>query len=451
MSVFFNMAAYLSGFGSHHSSEALPNSLPKGQNSPQVCPYGLYAEQLSGAAFTAPRDKNLRSWLYRLRPSVVHTPLEPYDSSRIPESMEGFRVNPNQLRWSPPTVPASTALVDFVDGLSAVCGAGDCGLKSGVCIYNFAVNTPMLRSSMQGKSMCNADGDFLIVPQLGGLMVTTEFGILSVEPCEIVVIPRGIKFSVDPTAADGIARGYILEVYAGHFELPSLGPIGANGLANPRDFEMPVARFVDKDGDGVSFTIIQKFNSKLFSSSTQHNVYDVVSWHGNYYPFKYDLRKFNTMNTVSFDHPDPSIYTVLTVPSETPGTAVVDFVIFPPRWMVANHTFRPPYYHRNCMSEYMGMIYGQYDAKAGGFVAGGASLHSCGTPHGPDATTFDKASKATLGPVYFEEGLAFMFETSYLLKIAPEALESSTLQRDYAKCWQSLKKNFTGELTPHAI
>jgi len=327
----WKMLRYLSGFGSHHSSEALPNSLPKGQNSPQVCPYGLYAEQLSGSAFTAPRDKNLRSWLYRIRPSVVHSPFEPIPSP-FPVSMEGFKVTPNQLRWSPTEIPSDNAQVDFIDGITPVCGAGDSGLKSGLCIYNYVLNKPMLSAdASQGRSFCNADGDFLIVPQLGGLLVTTEFGNLSVEPCEIVVIPRGIKFSVDPIAADGMARGYILEVYEGHFELPNLGPIGANGLANPRDFEMPTAHFVDKDGDGVSFSVVQKFNSRLFISTMQHNVYDVVAWHGNYYPFKYDLRKFNTMNTVSFDHPDPSIYTVLTVPSNTPGTAVADFVIFPPR------------------------------------------------------------------------------------------------------------------------
>ena len=439
------MARNLSGFGSHHSSEALPNSLPVGQNSPQVCPYGLYAEQLSGSAFTAPRDKNLRSWLYRIRPSVVHSTFEPYASPTVPESMEDFTVTPNQLRWSPPALPPSETPVDFVDGLSAVCGAGDCALKSGLCIYNFSINRPMLVNESQGRSMCNADGDFLIVPQLGGLIVTTEFGVLQVDACEIVVIPRGIKFSVDPQASDRIARGYVLEIYQGHFELPSLGPIGANGLANPRDFEMPNASFHDKDGEDVSFTVIQKFSSKFFTSTMQHNVYDVVAWHGNYYPFKYDLRKFNTMNTVSFDHPDPSIYTVLTVPSDTPGTAVADFVIFPPRWMVANNTFRPPYYHRNCMSEYMGMIYGQYDAKEGGFVAGGASLHSCGTPHGPDATTFEKASKAELRPLYFSEGLAFMFESTFLLKVAPQALKVPTLQKDYQTCWQGLKKHFTGE------
>jgi len=280
--------SYLSGFGSHHSSEALPNSLPVGQNSPQMCPYGLYAEQLSGSAFTAPRDKNLRSWLYRIRPSVVHAPFEPYASS-IPETMEAFCATPNQLRWSPPLLPEGE--IDFIDGLSAVCGAGDCSLKSGLCIYNYALNKPMLLGETQGRCFCNADGDVLIVPQLGGLRVTTEFGVLVVEQCEIIVVPRGIKFSVDPTASDGIARGYMLEVFSGHFELPGLGPIGANGLANPRDFEMPKARFVDKDGEGVSFTLIQKFTSKLFSTTMQHNCFDVVSWHGNYYPFKYDLRE----------------------------------------------------------------------------------------------------------------------------------------------------------------
>ena len=436
---------YHEGFGSHVSSEALPGALPKGQNSPQLCPYGLYAEQLSGTPFTAPREKNLRSWLYRIRPSVVHGSFTPLDST-LPSSHENFVVDPTELRWDPPkVVDPSIATVDFVDGLSMVCGAGDASLKEGISIFNFSLNSPMLTSSRTGRVMCNADGDLLIVPQLGGLEVSTEFGLLIVEPCEIVVVPRGIKFSVNSTESDGISRGYALEVFNGHFELPSLGPIGANGLANPRDFQIPSARFEDKDGDGVAFVQLQKFGGKFFSCTMQHNPFDVVAWHGNYYPFKYDLRKFNCMNTVSFDHPDPSIYTVLTVPTSIPGTAAVDFVIFPPRWMVAMHTFRPPYYHRNCMSEYMGMIHGVYDAKAGGFVPGGASLHSCGTAHGPDAITFQQASTQTLAPVYFDAGLAFMFETMYTLKVSHEAMSSSSRQKDYAKCWQPLVKHFTGD------
>ena len=435
---------YIPGFGSHVSTEALPGALPIGQNSPQECAFGLYAEQLSGSAFTAPRHKNLRSWLYRIRPSVVHTAFAgPLDhSGGIPSDInKDFIITPNQLRWNPVELPGEQ--IDFVQGLTSVAGAGDCSLKDGICIYNYACNHSMMNADGKGGSaMCNADGDFLIVPQQGSLLVVTELGKLHVRSSEILVIPRGIKFSVIPELGEhSFARGYILEIFKGHFELPNLGPIGANGLANPRDFECPVAAFEDNDVD-VSFTIVQKYMGQLFGAHQDHSPYDVVAWHGNYYPFKYDLEKFNTINTVSYDHCDPSIFTVLTVPTDEPGIAVADFVIFPKRWMVAENTFRPPYYHRNCMSEYMGMIYGQYDAKAGGFVPGGASLHSCMSPHGPDGTVFEKASHEELVPRYFNGGLAFMFESCYQLKVSPCALEGTHLQKDYQECWQTIKKNF---------
>ena len=442
------------GFGSHVSTEAIPNALPRGQNSPQEAPFGLYAEQLSGTAFTAARHRNLRSWLYRIRPSVVHTDFTgPLDhNGGIPTSInDDFVITPNQLRWSPLELELDDEKeknVDFVDGMSSVAGAGDPSLKEGCCILNYLCNQDMTNADgKSGRVMCNADGDLLIVPQQGALFISTEFGKLHVKPCEIVVIPRGIKFAVNldlESSEDDLftfARGYILEVYQGHFELPSLGPIGANGLANPRDFQIPVACYEDLDVD-VNFSIVQKYLGKFFSATLNHSPFDVVAWHGNYYPFKYDLENFCTMNSVSFDHPDPSIFTVLTVPTNEPGVAVADFVIFPKRWMVADKTFRPPYYHRNTMSEYMGMIHGHYDAKAGGFVPGGASLHSCMSPHGPDATTYENASKAELKPQYFDGGLAFMFESCYMLKVSPKALESPSKQTDYQDCWQGIKKHF---------
>ena len=447
---------YIPGFGSHISTEALPGALPVGQNSPQVCPYGLYAEQLSGTAFTAARHKNLRSWLYRIRPSVIHGEFEgPMEHpGGLPSDINAdFVITPNQLRWSPVEPirvegdsgeKSEYADVDFIEGLTSVAGAGDCSLKEGLCIYNYVCNRSMFNADGSGgKVMCNADGDFLIVPQQGNLLIVTELGKLHVQTCEIVVIPRGVRFSVVPDLGEDctFARGYILEVFKGHFELPGLGPIGANGLANPRDFEAPVAAFEDADV-GVDFTVVQKYMGKLFTATLKHSPFDVVAWHGNYYPFKYNLNKFNTVNTVSYDHCDPSIFTVLTVPTEEPGVAAADFVIFPKRWMVADHTFRPPYYHRNCMSEYMGMIHGQYDAKAGGFVPGGASLHSAMSPHGPDAATFEKASNAELKPIYFNGGLAFMFESCYMLKVSPTALQGSHLQSDYQKCWQTVQKHF---------
>ena len=326
---------YLSGFGGHMSSEALPGALPVGQNSPQVCPYGLYAEQLSGTAFTAPRHKNQFSWLYRIKPSVIHSKYVAAADQSILHEFNGMEIEPNQLRWSPVAVPSPDTPVDFVQGLKLVCGSGDPATKKGCAIYNYAMNV-----SMGNKAFYNADGDFLIVPQQGALLIKTEFGRLEVQPREIVVIQRGIKFTVDLAAEENVEpsghRGYIVEVFQGHFELPNLGPIGANGLANPRDFQSPVAWFEDKECSAESpYVIVSKFQNKLFQMHAPHSPYNVVAWHGNYVPCKYDLRLFNTVNTVSFDHLDPSIFTVLTVPSDEPGVAVIDFVIFPPSTFVA--------------------------------------------------------------------------------------------------------------------
>jgi homogentisate 1,2-dioxygenase len=443
---------YMSGLGGYYSSEALPNSLPKGQNNPQICPYGLYAEQLSGAAFTTPRHKNLHSWLYRIRPSVLQDKMYPLAEQEIFEQFEQLTIDPNQLRWSPLDLPTADESIDFIEGMRLVGGAGDPAMKDGLAIYLYVCN-----KSMTNKAFYNSDGDYLIVPQVGSLHIKTEFGKMLVEPCEIAVIPRGVKFSI---AINESCRGYIGEIFKGHFELPSLGPIGANGLANQRDFDIPVAFYEDLDMN-ITYELQSKFLNKLYTCKLDHSPFDVVAWHGSYSPFKYDLKKYCTVNSVSFDHLDPSIFTVLTCQTDEPGVAVMDFVIFPPRWMVAENTFRPPYYHRNCMSEYMGMIYGEYDAKGTnssqggdgvgkneGFVPGGASLHSCMTSHGPDADAFIKASSVeTLPPIYFDKGLAFMFESNYILKLAPHALTSSKLQKDYIKCWKKLPKLFNGENT----
>jgi homogentisate 1,2-dioxygenase len=426
---------YLTGFGNHFSSEALPNTLPQGQNNPQQCPRGLYAEQLSGTAFTVPRATAQRSWLYRILPSVVHKPYKQIDnnSGLLTNKFENCKPNPNQLRWNPQPFPKEPT--DFVQGLITIAGAGDPSLKSGIAIHIYSAN-----QSMQDKAFYNSDGDFLIVPQEGRLDIRTEFGMLEVFPGEICVIQRGMLFQV--SLPDGPSRGYILEVYNDHFKLPDLGPIGANGLANPRDFLYPTATYEDRQCD---FRVVAKFLGQLFERTQNHSPFNVVAWHGNYAPYKYDLDKFCPMNAVLFDHPDPSIFTVLTCPSTTPGVAVADFVIFPPRWQVQEHTFRPPYYHRNCMSEYMGLIRGEYEAKKGGaegFVPGGASLHSCMTPHGPDAQAFEKAtSSPEQKPVKLADTMAFMFESSYLLHVTPWAQEHN-VDPNYWECWQGLKHHF---------
>jgi len=417
---------YQPGFGNHFSTEAIPGALPLGQNSPQKCAYNLYAEQLSGTAFTVPRSQQQRSWLYRIQPSVTHMPFEEIDGKLF--TKDANVITPNQLQWAP--FELTDDKHDFIEGMKLIAGAGEPAMKAGLGVYMYTATV-----SMTNKSFYSSDGDFLIVPEQGTLDVQTEFGKLEVKPGEITVVQRGIQFSVN---VSGPSRGYALEVYTGHFEIPSLGPIGANGLANPRDFQAPVAYF---DDIKVEWTVVNKFLGKLFKASMDHSPYNVVAWHGNYAPYKYDLSLFNAMNSVSFDHADPSIFTVLTCPTNSPGVAAVDFVIFPPRWMVQERSFRPPYYHKNCMSEFMGLILGEYEAKKEGFRKGGASLHSCMTAHGPDTHTYKGASSAELKPVYMGGTMAFMFESSYLFKLSEYAMHSK-INTDYYKCWEGLVNEF---------
>jgi homogentisate 1,2-dioxygenase len=422
---------YFSGFGNECASEAMPGALPVGQNSPQRAPLGLYAEQISGTAFTAPRTSNRRSWAYRIRPSVMHKPYQPIAAGLLRSTpFDEVPTSPNQLRWNP--VPIPSKATDFVEGLITLAGNGDVSMHSGVAIHVYAANR-----SMGNRCFYDADGELLIVPQLGDLVLATEFGRIGLKPGEICVIPRGIKFRVDLEGKK--ARGYICENYGAPFRLPDLGPIGANGLANARDFQIPHAAYEDRDGD---YRVVAKFGGKLWESEYDHCPLDVVAWHGNYAPYKYELARFNCINTVSFDHPDPSIYTVLTSPSEIPGTANCDFAIFPPRWIVANHTFRPPWFHRNFMNEFMGLLVGEYDAKAEGFLPGGASLHNCMSGHGPDAETYEKASTADLKPQYLDDTMAFMFETRFICRPTKFAMETAELQHEYYRCWQGLKKHF---------
>jgi homogentisate 1,2-dioxygenase len=422
---------YNSGFGSEFATEALPGALPVGQNSPQRCPYGLYAEQMSGTPFTAPRVSNRRSWLYRIRPSVMHKPYRQIDRGLVRGTpFDEATTSPNQLRWSPFAIPKDQK--DFVDGLFTLAGNGDATMHSGVAIHIYACNR-----SMTNRLFYSADGELLIVPQLGRVVFHTELGRIEAAPGEIVVIQRGIKFRLE--LLEDAARGYICENFGGLFRPPDLGPIGANGLANARDFLTPVASYEDREGD---FRVVSKFLGNLWEAEYDHSPLNVVAWHGNYAPYKYDLARFNCINSVTFDHPDPSIYTVLTSPSEIPGTANCDFVIFPPRWMVAEHSFRPPWFHRNFMNEFMGLVRGEYDAKAEGFLPGGASLHNCMSGHGPDAESFEKASNATLKPQFLGDTLAFMFETRFVCRPTNYALDTAELQHEYFECWQGLKKHF---------
>ena len=419
---------YLSGLGSHHETEAVEGALPVGRNSPRKVAFGLYAEQLSGTAFTAPRAQNLRSWLYRLRPSASHPAFRRIGDGRLRCAPCGeAEATPNRLRWAPMPMPQEPT--DFLDGLATLATAGDARAQRGASVHAYAANRSMERV------LCDADGELLIVPQEGALALATEMGRIAVAPGEIAVIPRGVRFRVD--LASGSARGYVCENHGAPFRLPELGPIGANGLASPRDFSVPVAAFEDRD---APVDVVLRFGGHLWTTRYDHSPLDVVAWHGNYHPYKYDLARFNSMNTVSFDHPDPSIFTVLTSPSDTPGTANVDFVIFPPRWSVAEDTFRPPYFHRNVMSEFMGLVRGQYDAKRDGFLPGGASLHNAMSAHGADRASHDAAVAAESTPRYLGDTLAFMFECRYLFEATTHALESPQLDHEYDGVWAGFAK-----------
>jgi homogentisate 1,2-dioxygenase len=425
---------YHSGFANHFATEALAGALPQGRNSPQRCPYGLYAEQLSGTAFTAPRQANRRSWLYRIRPAAVHGEFQRLFDGAFTNAFDEIAPSPNPMRWSPLPIPKEPT--DFIDGVRTAGGNGSAESHMGCAIHWYVANR-----SMSERFFYDADAELLIVPQQGRLHVATELGLIDVEPQEIVVVPRGVRFRVE--LPDGVARGYFCENFGAPLRLPDLGPIGSNGLANPRDFLTPTAWYEERTGQ---FALVAKFGGHLWSAPIDHSPLDVVAWHGNNAPYKYDLRRFNTLGSVSFDHPDPSIFLVLQSISDTPGVDNLDFVIFPPRWLVMENTFRPPWFHRNVASEFMGLITGVYDAKAEGFAPGGASLHNCMTGHGPDAATFDKAVSAdTSQPVRLTDTMAFMFETRMVIRPTRFAVESPQLQRDYAQCWQGLRSHFDGK------
>lgn len=426
--------SYSVGFGSHHATEAVDGALPIGRNSPQKPPFGLYAEQLSGTAFTAPLAHNLRSWLYRIRPSVLHIKdLEP-----APGTAKNLRTAPNaeesslpaaQLRWSPVDMPSEAH--DFVDGLHTMTTCGSAAEGTGIASHVFTANQPMT-----DRIFVNMDGEMLLLPEMGAIRVVTELGVLTASAGEVICVPRNVKFRVEH---DGEVRGYVLENYGQALTLPERGPIGANSLASPRDFLYPAAAYEDIDS-GRTFELVAKWQGGIYRTELDHSPLDVVAWHGNLAPYKYDLRRFNTIGSISFDHPDPSIFTVLTSPSEIPGTANCDFVIFPDRWLVMEDTFRPPWYHINIMSEFMGLVYGVYDAKPGGFVPGGMSLHNAGLPHGPDAEAHKAATNHDLSPQKLEGTMAFMFETRLVQQ--PTAFAGSKVKRDtdYAKCWEGLPR-----------
>lgn len=413
----------MTGLGNHFSTEALAGALPIGRNSPQKVPFGLYAELISGTAFTAPRHENRRTWTYRIRPSADHAPYVPMAPlpALCSAPFTDAPPSPNRLRWNP--FPLPDAGVDFLDGLATICG------NEGSATHVYAASRSMERVFV------NADGEMLLVPQQGALRIVTELGVVEAGPGTIALLPRGLKFRVE--LPEGPARGYVCENYGAAFRLPELGPIGSNGLADPRDFEAPEAAFEDRD---EPVELVQKFAGNLWRTVLDHSPFDVVAWHGNLAPFRYDLSRFCPVGAVAFDHPDPSIFTVLTSPTTREGTANVDFVIFPPRWMVAEDTFRPPWFHRNVMSEFMGLIHGTYDAKQGGFEPGGASLHNMMQAHGPDVASWREATAAQLAPRKLDGTLAFMFESSLPFVPTRFAMNAPELQAGYDDCWRGFPR-----------
>jgi homogentisate 1,2-dioxygenase len=423
---------YLSGFNNQFETEARAGALPVGQFNPQQVPFGLYTEQFNSTAFTAPRSDNRRTWMYRIRPSVCQSDYTPYSQPHWQSAPEATPTPPSAMRWSPLAMPERSD-VDFIDGVITLASNGTVTGQEGIAISHYGIT-----QSMDLRVLINADAEMLFVPQQGRLKVTTECGLLELAPGEIMVIPRGLKFSI--ALLDNQARGYLCENYGQALALPERGPVGANGFANDRDFLYPVAWFEEQN---QRYELITKFAGHFYKNSLDHSPFDVVAWAGNSAPYKYDLSRFSVINTVSFDHPDPSIFTVLTSPSGQPGVANLDFVIFPPRWMVAEHTFRPPWYHRNVMSEFMGLIEGVYDAKEKGFEPGGFSLHNAMTPHGPEKTVYDKATAASLKPEQYQNTLAFMFESRYIIAPTAKMLTAAERQTGYAECWDGLSANFT--------
>jgi len=429
---------YQSGFGNTFSSEAVKGALPIGRNSPQRAPKGLYAEVLSGSAFTAPRAENLSSWLYRLRPSATHGPYRRIKDGLVRSGpFDEVETPPNRLRWNPLPLPSKPT--DFLDGLATLAGSGEPAAHAGVAVHIYRANR-----SMKDRYFWNADGELMLVPQQGSLLLFTELGKVAAKPGEIAVVPRGMKFRVEVA---GPSRGYLCENYGAPFRLPELGPIGSQGLAQARDFQAPVAAFEEKG----KCQVVAKLMGRLWAGEAAHSPLDVVGWHGRYVPYKYDLARFMVINSVSFDHADPSIFTVLTSPSAERGVANVDFVIFPPRWQVAEDTFRPPWFHRNVMSELMGLVHGVYDAKAEGFLPGGVSIHNCMSAHGPDLATFEKASAAELKPQRIENTLAFMWESRHVFRPTRFAMSAPQLQKDYDRVWDGFKKKSGSDPKKHGV
>ena len=424
-----NPLAYLSGFGNEHKSEAIAGAVPERGTSPQRHPLGLYHEQISGTPFTAGRSENRRTWMYRIRPSTMHGAMTQLPASLFRSApFNDMPATPNRMRWAPLPIPDEPC--DFLQGLRTVGGNGDVAQHAGMAMHWYAANRTM-------KSVFyNADGELAIFPQSGTLHIFTELGRMELPVGEIGVIPRGIKFRVE---VDGPIRGFVCENYGRHFRLPDLGVVGANGLAYPRDFMTPTAAFEDTD---EPVDLIVKYEGNLWATRLAYSPLDVVGWFGNHAPYKYPVKCFNTLNTVSFDHPDPSIFTFLTSPSMLPGTANVDICLLAPRWQVAEESFRGAYFHSNVCSEFIGLLSGSHESKGASFSPGSSSLHNGLVAHGPDVETFEAGYQEALVPRKLEGSLSFLVESGLAIRPTPFAVEAPQRQDDYDACWSGFRKMF---------
>ncbi len=427
---------YMPGFGNDFETEALPGALPQGMNSAAEM-------QLRALRRTALGDRIHRTQPPERTHLVLPHPAFGQAYASVPEDRgAALEVGPcidpdiislGQYRWDPVAVPQGERLT-WITGMRTMVTAGDVGTQAGMASHMYLVN-----ASMEDEYFFSADGELLVVPQEGRLRFCTELGVIDLEPKEIAILPRGLVYRVE--VLEGPARGFVCENYGQKFQLPGRGPIGANCMANRRDFKTPVAAYEDRE---VPSKVYVKWCGQFHVTEIGHSPLDVVAWHGNYAPVKYDLRTYCPIGAVLFDHPDPSIFTVLTAPSGIEGTANIDFVLFRERWMVAENTFRPPWYHKNVMSELMGNIYGVYDAKPKGFVPGGMSLHNCMLPHGPDLNAFEHASNEPMVPVKQDDTMSFMIETRFPQHLTEWAATAGHLQDDYIDCWGSLEKKFDG-------
>jgi homogentisate 1,2-dioxygenase len=426
--------ATMPGLGSTHESEALPGALPGRQNTPLPPPYGLYPELLSGTPFTVKSAESSRVWMYRIRPSFSHAAYVPLPVGRFGAPFED--VVPNRTRWKPVPIPQAPLATDFVDGLATLGGAGEPTVGPGFAVHLYAANADMI-----DRALSSADGDLLLVPQTGTLDLRTELGWLRVAPGSIAIIPRAVKFAIG--LPDGAARGWVLEVYGRRLRLPERGPIGSNGLADARHFRAPVASFEDRTCP-AGFEVVSKIGGRLYSASQEHSPFDVVAWHGNHAPTSYDLSLFNAMGTVSFDHPDPSILTVLTAPLDDHGRAIADFVVFPGRWEVSEHSFRPPFMHRNAASE-LNMVVRVSSVEAG-YEPGCTFLSPLLTAHGITTAGYEHA----LAPDFDDrprripdESLWVMFESALQFRATAWARETDLVDSGFLKLFEGMPSRFT--------